>query len=65
MWMEFLSIVQETEIKTISKKKKYKEAKWLFELALQTAGERREVKGNGKRERYTQMNAEFKNSKER
>ena len=39
--------------------KKYKEPKWLSELALQTADERRKVKGNGKRERYIQMNAEF------
>ena len=27
--------------------------------AVQTAEERREVKGNGERERYTQQNAEF------
>jgi len=31
----------------------------LSEEALQTAEKRREVKGKGKRERYTQMNAEF------
>ena len=36
-----------------------KKAKWLSEEALQTAEKRREVKGKGKRERYTQMNAEF------
>ena len=28
-------------------------------MALQTADERRKVNGNGKRERYIQMNAEF------
>ena len=55
--MEFLSIVQDTVMKTISKKK-YKEEKWLSELGLQTADEKREV--NGKRERYTQMNEEFR-----
>ena len=27
--------------------------------ALQTAEERREIKGKGERERYTQLNAEF------
>ena len=31
---------------------------WLSE-ALQTAEERREVKGKGERQRYTQLNAEF------
>ena len=35
------------------------EGKWLSEEALQIAEERREVKGRGERERYTQLNAEF------
>ena len=35
--------------------------KWLSEEALQIAEERREVKGKGKRERYTQLNAEIQN----
>ena len=35
------------------------EAKWLPEEALQMAEKRREVKGKGERERYTQMNVEF------
>ena len=46
-------------IKTIPKKKKFKEAKWLSEKALQIAEERREMKKKGERERYTQLNAEF------
>ena len=33
--------------------------KWLSEEALQIAEERREVKGKGDRERYTQLKAEF------
>ena len=33
-------------------------AKWLSEEALQIAGERREVKGKGEKERYTQLNSE-------
>ena len=45
--------------KTIPKKKKCKKAKWLCEEALQIAVERKEVKGKGERERYTQLNAEF------
>ena len=45
--------------KTIPKKKKCKKAKCLSEEALQIAEERREVKGKGERERYTDLNAEF------
>ena len=49
LWMEVYDIVQETEIKTIPKKKKGKKAKWLSEEALQIAVKRREVKSKGKR----------------
>ena len=59
LWTEVRDIVQETEIKTISKKKKCKKAKWLFEEALQTAMKRKEAKGKEERERYTYLNAEF------
>ena len=45
--------------KTIPKKKKCKKAKWLSEEALQIAEKRREVKGKGERERYTQQSAEL------
>ena len=41
------------------KKKKCKKEKWLSEEALQRAEKRREVKGKGKKERYTHLNAEF------
>ena len=51
LWMEVRDIVQEIGIKTIPKKKKCKEAKWLSEKALQIAGKRREVKGKGEKER--------------
>ena len=56
---EVHSIVQETGIKTITKKKKWKTAKWLSEEALQIAVKRREAKGKGEKERYTHLNAEF------
>ena len=56
--MEVRNIVQEAVTKTIPKKKKSKKAKWLSKEALQIE-ERREVKGKGKREIYTQLNAEF------
>ena len=52
-------ILQEAVIKTIPKKNKYKTAKWLSEEGLQIAVKRREVKGKGKKERYTHLNAEF------
>ena len=45
--------------KTIPKKKKCRKAKWLYEKALHTAVERREVKGKEERERYTQLNAKI------
>ena len=44
LWMEVRDIVQETGIKSIPKKKKYKKAKWLSEEALQIAVNKREVK---------------------
>ena len=59
LWMEVRDIVQETEIKTIPKKKKCKKAKWLSEEALQIAVRRREVKSKGEKERDTHLNAEF------
>ena len=46
-------------VKIISKRKKCKKAKWLSEEALQIAMKRREVKGKGKKEIYTHLNAEF------
>ena len=65
LWNEVRDIVQETGIKTISKKKKCKKAKWLSEEALQIAVKRREVKSKGEKERYTHLNRVPKNSKER
>ena len=57
--MDVYNIAQETVTKVISKKKKCKKAKWLSEEALQIAEKKREVKGKGKREKYTQLNEEF------
>ena len=58
LWAEVCDIVQETGIKTIPKKKKWKKAKWLSGEALQIAV-KREVKSKGEKERYTHLNAEF------
>ena len=46
-WMEIHDIAQEAVIRTISKKKKCKKAKWLSEKALQITVKRREAKGKG------------------
>ena len=58
LWMEVRDIVQEAVIKTISKKKKSKPAKCLSGEALQRAEKRREAKGKGEREIYTELNAD-------
>ena len=58
LWAEVHNIVQKAVIKTISKKKKCKKAKWLSEEALQIAEKRREAQGKGEKERYTHLNAE-------
>ena len=53
------NIVQESETKTIPKKKKFKKAKWLSEEVLQIAKKRRKAKAKGEKERYIHLNAEF------
>ena len=57
--MEICNIVQEAGIKTISKKKKGKQAKCLCDKALQIAEKRIKAKGKGEKENYTHLNAEF------
>ena len=59
LWMEVHDILQEPAIKTILKKNKCKNAKWLSEEALQIVEKRREAKGKGEKERYSHLNAEF------
>ena len=59
LWTEVHDIIQETGIKTVTKKKKCKKAKWLSEEVLQIAVKRKEVKSKGKTERYIHLNAEF------
>ena len=49
LWMEVCDIVQEAMIKTIPKKKKCKEGKWLAEEPLQIAVKRGEKKAKEKR----------------
>ena len=61
MWSSSFLFVTYREAVTITipKKRKCRRAKWLFEEALQIAEERREAKGRGEWERYTQLNSEF------
>ena len=59
LWTEVHDIIQETVIKTIPKKKKCENAKWLSGEALQIAVKRREVKSKREKESYTHLNAEF------
>ena len=44
LWREVCDIVQEAMIKTISKKKKFKKAKWLSEEAIEIAKKRSQRK---------------------
>ena len=46
-------------MKTITKKKKCKKAKWFSEQVLQTSMKRRKAKGKGEKERYTHLNADL------
>ena len=65
LWMEVCDIVQEMVIKTIPKKKKWKKEKWLSEEAVQIPVKRGEAKSKGEKERYTHLDTEFKEYKER
>ena len=49
LWTEIHNIAHEALTKTIPKKKKCREARWLPEEALQTAEKRREAKGERER----------------
>ena len=60
LWTEVRDIVQETRIKTISKKKKCKKEKWLSKEALQIIEKRKDIKGKGEKERCTHLNAKFR-----
>ena len=53
LWTEARDIVQQAVIKTIPKKKKCKNAKWLSEEALQIAVKRRETTSKGEKEDFS------------
>ena len=59
LWTDIHNIVQEPVTKANPKEKKCKKSKWLSVKALQIDEKRREAKGKGERERYTQLIAKF------
>ena len=59
LWTAVHNIVQEAVTKIIPKKKRWNKAKQFSGEALQIAEERREVKGKGEIEKYTQLNSEL------
>ena len=59
LWINVHNTVQEAVTKIIPKKKKCKKAKKVVWDVLQITEERREAKDKGKKERYTQLKAEF------
>ena len=60
LWTEVCNTVQEAVTKTIPKKKKCEKAKSKkSKKGLQIAEKKRETKGNGEKERYIHLNAEF------
>ena len=65
-WTKVCDIVQETGIKTIPKKKKCRNAKWLSKEALQIAVKRREGKSKGETGKIYPNECRFsENSKKR
>ena len=64
-YMEICNIIKEAVIKTIPKKNKCTQAKWLSGEALWIAEKRREAKGKGAKERYSHLNAEFQGTARR
>ena len=59
LWTEVHDIVQEAGIKTIPKKNKCKNPKWLLEKAVQIAEKRQEAKDKREKEKHNHLNAEF------
>ena len=65
LWMEVHDFVQQAVIKTISKKKKYKKAKWLSEEASQSWKKKRKNRQRSKGKIFPFECRVLKNSKER
>ena len=57
--MRFITLYRRQGSRPSPWKRNAKKAKWLSEEALQRAENKREAKGKGEKERYTQWNAEF------
>ena len=65
LWTEVCNTEQEAVIKTIPKKRKCKQVKWLSKEALKIADKSREEKNKAERERYPMECRVPENSKER
>ena len=65
LWMEVHNIVQEAVIKTISKKKKGKKAKWLSEEAFTKSCEKKRSKKQRRKGEIFPFECRVPNSKER
>ena len=55
----FVTLYRRQGSRPSPRKQKCKQAKWLFEEALQIAEKRREAKRKGKKKRYIHLNAAF------
>ena len=56
----FVTLYRSQRSRLSPRKRNAKKAKWLSEMALQIAVKRRDAKSKGEKERYTHLNAEFK-----
>ena len=65
LWTEVCDIVQETEIKTIPKKKKCKKTKRVSEEALQISCEKKTSKKQRRKGKIYTLNAEFQRTARR
>ena len=65
LWKEVHNTVQETGSKTIPKKKKYKQAKWLSEEAFTHTVKGKEAKNKGEKKNHAHLNVEFQRTARR
>ena len=65
LWKEIQTLYRRQRPKPSERKKKCKKAECLSEETLQIAEKRREAKGKGEKERYTNVNAEFQRIEKR
>ena len=62
LWNDIRNILKETAYKKVPKVKRNKVSKWLYEEALKSEQERKEMRSKGKYEEYIKLNAAFQNN---